>query len=131
MFLLIILILLGIIISVIYSISNLIEAENTIISKIENSNKKYTVYIFERNAGATTDYSTQITILRSNKKFRNSPGNIFIADRGQAELSDFGIINIDVIWEDQNTLIIKYDKKARIFIRKDTFENIQIKYIEL
>ena len=57
-------------------------------SKSSNDDK-YTVYVYERSSGATSGFSTQISVIKKSRKIGNKSGNLFIADRGNAVLSDF------------------------------------------
>ena len=59
-------------------ISNGIVTNNELIRF--DSNGKYSAVIFSRDAGATTDFSYQISIINKNKKIGKSPGNVFICE---------------------------------------------------
>ena len=55
--------------------------ENTEIEISVSPDKKQYAVLFERNCGATTGYSSQISILNINEKLNNSDtGNIYIAN---------------------------------------------------
>jgi len=50
---------------------------NQVISKSLSPNDELVAYVFERNCGATTDYSYQLSILDSDGKLKNNRGNTF------------------------------------------------------
>jgi len=53
---------------------------NTVISSSTSPNGKWKVVLFERNCGATTGFSTQISLLESGEKLTNEAGNIYITE---------------------------------------------------
>ena len=56
-------------------------------------------------------------------------GNLFIADSNHGEANMNGeIIDIKVNWKNNDTLIIDYDKRARIFKNKPSKSGVNIIY---
>lgn len=53
---------------------------NNIIDEVYSPDNKYKAVIFDRDAGATTGFNTQISIISSKSSLPNNPGNLFIAD---------------------------------------------------
>jgi hypothetical protein len=53
--------------------------ENTIIATSLSPNKKWQLVLFERSCGATTGYSSQISLLKAEENINNESGNIYIA----------------------------------------------------
>ena len=95
---------------------------------IQSPDGNFIVHVYERDCGATTDFSTQISILKSNKKLKNENGNIFIATGGKASLSTPGTISTEIIWENDNSIIIRYDGKAEVFKSVKSLNGIKIQY---
>lgn len=56
------------------------DCKNTIIKTSNNPENKLVAILFERNCGATTGYSTQVSILRTGDDLSNEGGNVYIAD---------------------------------------------------
>jgi len=55
--------------------------ENTEIIRTPSPDKKLYAVLFERSCGATTGFSTQISLINSNKSIENNEvGNIYIAN---------------------------------------------------
>ncbi len=52
---------------------------NTVISSNPSPNIKWKAVLFERNCGATTGFSSQISLLEKNEELQNEAGNIYIA----------------------------------------------------
>jgi hypothetical protein len=113
-----------IIVIIILSISSCINfAENDIIKSIVSPDEKYVAVSFIRSAGATTSFSPQVSILSKSKKLQNKSGNIFIGDNSKY---------IDILWEDNKTLIIYHNCKAdKIFKQYIVYKDIKIKYIKI
>jgi len=53
---------------------------NEVFSVVVSPNKKHKAVLFQRDCGATTEFSTQISILDKNAKLLNKSGNILTAD---------------------------------------------------
>ena len=53
---------------------------NTVITSRTSPNGKWKIVLFERNCGATTGFSTQISLMESSEKLSNKEGNIYIAE---------------------------------------------------
>ncbi len=102
--------------------------ENTIDYTVYSKDGNHIAYVFERNCGATTGFSTQISVLNSQKKLKNNDGNLFIADNGVANVSDIGTIATEVIWKDNNHIIVRYDGKAKVFKKVKNLQGIKIQY---
>jgi len=77
----------------------------------------YKAVVFQRDCGATTGFSTQISVLKMNKKVPNKSGNLFIADTnyGDAPAASWGGPQVEVAWKNNNSLIIRHHLKTKIF----------------
>lgn len=74
---------------------------------------------FERDCGATTGFSTQVSVLPSATKLPNEAGNIFVAD---------GNFKIRLEWEANDKLLVRYPVGARVRFKKDSEAGISIRY---
>ncbi|MEC2074529.1 hypothetical protein [Metabacillus fastidiosus] len=74
---------------------------NDIKQKISSPNGENVAYIFERSCGATTGFSSQLSIIDSDENFPNKSGNAFRFDG-----------KFSVEWLNENTLRIIYDKSS-------------------
>lgn len=105
-------------------------ASNKVIDEVYSPDNKYKAIIFERDAGATTGFSTQVSIISSKSSLPNSTGNVFIADtnHGNASSGKGGGPEVSISWVNSNEIIISYNRKARIFKDEGSIKNIQVKY---
>lgn len=102
-----------------YFVSGLIEGAlcgNQIINRQENLNQTYDFVIFERDCGATTDYSYQLSILKHGENLKNKAGNIYITD------SPF-----TAEWTSKNTLKIN-GATTKAYKRESQYKGIRILY---
>ncbi|MDP4527933.1 hypothetical protein Q3O59_02645 [Alkalimonas delamerensis] len=51
---------------------------NDIYAEIHSPDRRYKAIVFQRDCGASTDFSTQISILKNNAALKNKSGNTFI-----------------------------------------------------
>jgi hypothetical protein len=94
--------------------------------------KQLKAVVFERECGATTGFSTQISIMPANSDLPNEGGNVFVADtdRGKSASGPGGGPHVEVEWREESSLNITYDNRARVFLRKDSQKGINITYSE-
>lgn len=92
---------------------------NNILKEIRNGNNSYKLVVFERDCGATTETSKQISILKSSESLTNHVGNVFVSDWMQLE----------AFWLDDSTAVIKMPKNRTEIFKKDTSSGrIRVKY---
>ena len=60
---------------------------NDMFSEVLSPNGKHKVVVFQRDCGATTGFSTQISIMGSNDELENESGNIYIIDGHPKDVS--------------------------------------------
>lgn len=106
---------------------------NEVSKEIPSPNGGFKVVVFQRDCGATTGFSTQISILASTDSPRNSLGNVFTADdnRGAAPVDSQGRLRVSIRWASTNRVIIEYPKGSRVFKHEDHWKNIVISYLEI
>jgi hypothetical protein len=81
--------------------------------------------VFERDCGATTDFSTQLSILNAGDKLENEGGNAFVAD------SDHGrgtSLYVHVKWSTEGALTVNYPERARVFHNERQVNGVSITY---
>jgi hypothetical protein len=94
---------------------------DTVLFEAVSPDEKHLVTVFERNAGATVDYSTIIVVRRADEKFDPEIGRIMVAS---------GRHTISIIWTDKTSVVVssKINKKA-IFKQEFTaIDSINVRY---
>jgi len=106
--------------------------ENEIVSEIPNPDKTLKVVIFQRSCGATTGFSTQISVLQISKSLPDDSGNIFVADtnNGRARSAAWGGPEAKVYWETSRKLVVEHQIMARVFKAEKQINGVAIEYIE-
>ena len=76
--------------------------------------------VFQRDCGATTAFSTQVSILPAGTTLPDISGNVFVADtdHGRAQRGPGGGPRVSVRWIASDTLELRYDSRARIFVQE-------------
>lgn len=92
-------------------------SEPQIIQIAESPDGKYVAYVFESNAGATTDFTYRLSILKSGKKLSKDIGNTFISG-----------YDFDIYWEDAHTLKVNNTTSIKIFKQKTKMYDVDVKY---
>lgn len=109
------------------------DCENEILKKLVSPDGKYVAVVFERNCGATTGFTTQVSILPIGKSLTNDEsGNVFICDgdHGAAPSGPVGGPEVEIKWATHHQVKIAYHQRARVFLQKDAIEGISLLYNE-
>jgi flagellar basal body-associated protein FliL len=91
---------------------------NDVFQEVYSPNKQYKVIVFERDCGATTGFSTQISILEATQALSNVTGNIFIMD-GNPDYT-----NVQVKWENDQAINITYADGYEVSYHQETFRDL-------
>jgi hypothetical protein len=94
--------------------------------------KQLKAVVFERECGATTGFSAQISIMSATGDLPNESGNVFVADtdHGKSPSGPGGGPPAEVEWKGESSLNITYDNRARVFLRKDSQNGVTVTYSE-
>jgi hypothetical protein len=96
--------------------------ENTVKVEVRSPNSKYVATTFERNCGATTDFSTIVDLRESSAKFKDVDSSVVVV-KGQHKL--------DLVWDGNAKLRIECrDCRAEdIFKHESSWEGIAIDFV--
>lgn len=105
---------------------------NIIIDQSTAPNGSYNAVIFQRDCGATTGFSTQVSLLDSNEKPSGS-ANVFIVDNdhGAADVGKWGGPEAEMQWISDDHLLVRFAAKSRIFKQETSVSGVQISYEEI
>jgi hypothetical protein len=98
------------------------DCKNQIFESIFSEKGDVKAVIFERNCGATTTYSTHISILDVERRLQNLPGNALIVE---GKPSDLGL---RLTWERENSLTIEIKSENQIYKKEDLVNGISVTY---
>lgn len=103
---------------------------NTLIQELESPDGEIRTVVFERDCGATTGFSTQISLLPKNAPVPKEGGNTFIADtdHGEAPAGPWGGPEVELEWTDNRALTIRHHPKARIFKATNNVIGVSVTY---
>jgi hypothetical protein len=102
---------------------------NTVASRSLSPDGAFEAVPFQRDCGATTGFSTQISIL-SPKDQPAGGGNAFIADddHGVARVGSWQGSWAEAKWLAPDQLLIRYDAKSRLFKKSENVFGVRITY---
>lgn len=107
---------------------------NKVFKEVFSPNKKIKAVLFSRDCGATTDFSTQISIMHQYESLKNKEtGNLFISDsdHGKAPRGITGGSPVKIDWITDDSIHITYHSDARIFKKIMKCKGIKIGYSSL
>ena len=102
---------------------------NTLVRRADSPDGRHSAIIFQRDCGATTGFSTQVSVLKSGVELTGS-GNTFRADddRGAAAVGDWGGSWAEIRWLAPDHLLIRYAVKSRLFEQEEEVSGVRISY---
>ncbi|WP_260926936.1 hypothetical protein [Novosphingobium sp. 9] len=105
------------------------DCSDTPIKIVDSPDGLHSAVLFQRDCGATTGFSTQVSVVPS----RQTPlhaGNAFRADddHGAAALGPWGGSWAQIQWLATDHLLVRYAAKSRIFKRADHVDGVRITY---
>ena len=95
--------------------------EDAIKREVRSPNGKYIATLYERDCGATTNFSTIVSLRASTDKFNGENGRIFVAE---------GQFQVSLVWKDDMNLRIECSKcrSNDIFKQEMNWQDISISY---
>ncbi|MFA9230271.1 MAG: hypothetical protein ACEQSU_05940 [Microgenomates group bacterium] len=106
------------------------ECANSIIQSSPSPDGQHQAVLFERSCGATTGFSTQVSLL-SEGELLDGAESIFSADdnHGSARTENWGGPWAKLEWKSNNTLIVFYDTNARVFKTEESKIGITTQFV--
>jgi len=113
---------------------------NDEVLRVSSPDAKLEAVVFQRDCGATTGFSTQISIVAKGTSLANGGGNLYVADtdHGKAPAANWGGPQVDVVWTDNRTVKVVTHPDARVFHKKTAIsisigifskENVKAEYV--
>ncbi len=105
---------------------------NNILKEIISPDKKLKAIIFTRDCGATTGFSSQLSIVDYSDHLENEKGNtLIISDKESDPETETGSVNVNAEWNGNNELTIYFNLKAETFNKKNDTKGVKITYRQL
>ena len=106
---------------------------NAMIAEYPSPNRKLKAVVFERNCGATTGFSTQVSILQSTDLLENDGGNVFVADtdHGRAPSGAGGGPEIKFRWLSDSSAELQHHPLARVHRAQTKTKGVQVAFVAL
>lgn len=104
------------------------DSANSLIKDVPNIAHTKKAVLFLKEAGTTVADSYQLSVVDYDKGFdKSANGNIFIVDgdHGSAWLNP---TCVELMWKANDTLLVTYDKKLRVFLQKKTADGVVVNY---
>ena len=105
---------------------------NRVVAAVPSPSGRVEAVIFTRDCGATTAFSTQVSLLKPGSSLRNESGNLFVADtnHGAAAGSPDGGATVLVRWLSEESLEVSYEPGARVFKAESTHGGVRVQYVQ-
>lgn len=112
---------------------------NDVLARIRSPGGTHDAVVFQRDCGATTGFSTQLSLVRHGTSFREQPsfwsatdgGNVLVidADHGVAPSGIGGGPTVDVEWQDDGHVTLTYYPLARVFKAESVVAGVAVRHV--
>jgi hypothetical protein len=100
---------------------------NTIVATEFSPDHQRKAVLFERNCGATTGFSSQVSVLPADDDLPNEGGNVFAANEGRGgEPTTWGGPFVALHWRDARTLMLRHDAFADVRFSKTRLDDVAV-----
>lgn len=102
---------------------------NNLVTRVEAPDGRHSAALFQRDCGATSGFSTQISVLSAGEKMAGI-GNAFRADddHGAAVVGAWGGPWAETKWLSNEHLLIRYAGRSRIFEQNNKVSDVKISF---
>lgn len=106
---------------------------NEVLAELPAPSHRTRAIVFQRSCGATTAFSTQVSLLPASRPLPNDGGNVFIADtdRGLAPAGPGGGPVVEVRWVKPAELEVRHDSRARVFRADSLVTGVRIRFVTI
>jgi hypothetical protein len=107
--------------------------ENESLTEAASPDGKFKAIVFQRDCGATTGFSTQVSVVESSAAVGQSAGNVFTSDtnHGAAPSGLGGGPVVKVHWHSPDTLVVSHHTAARVFTAESQVGSVKVHYEQL
>jgi hypothetical protein len=104
--------------------------KNQLLSEIPSPDQNYRAIVFQRDCGATTGFSTQVSVLKIGVTLPNESGNLFVADtnHGRAPSGIGGGPEVKIYWVGSKSVHLTYHEHTRIFLANPNITGVSAVY---
>lgn len=102
---------------------------NDVLAEVPSPDRRFRLVAFNRDCGATTGFSTQVSLLELNEELPNSAGNVFISNEGKGVAStDDRKPEVRMHWEGPSSVIIEHGVRTRVFLSEGSRDGVRFAY---
>ena len=104
---------------------------NTVVRSEESPDGRFKAVLFERNCGATTGFSSQVSIIGREDELGNEAGNVFVAGTGDrsGSVAPRGGPMVALRWRHATRLEVRHDSTAAVFRSVRRLGAVRISYL--
>lgn len=106
---------------------------NSVLAEYPSPTGRLNAIVFERSCGATTGFSTQVSLVRFGQVLENEGGTLFAADtdRGRAPSGVGGGPEVRFRWLSASTAELRHHPNVRIFTAQKKVEGVEVVYVPI
>ncbi|MES2612161.1 MAG: hypothetical protein V4679_18055 [Pseudomonadota bacterium] len=103
---------------------------NRVLAETVSPDQRHKAVVFQRDCGAATGFSTQVSLMAAKDALPDESGNVFTADsnHGAVPTSAAGGPVVQVRWASGRDVVITHHAGARVFTHKHSVSGVAVAY---
>lgn len=104
--------------------------KNDSFKEFRSPSGKWKIMVFQRSCGATTDFSTQVSLLPSQSPPPKKAGNVLSidSDHGRIAVDSNGLVDVHVTFSGDSTVTLAYPVQARVFAAVTDRDGVAVRH---
>lgn len=108
------------------------ECVNTVVESVASPDTEWTAVLFERSCGATTGFSSQVSVVRTGSALPDRAGNAFVLLRGDtAGTTSWGGPVVTLLWTGPRQLEVSHDPTAHAMSSSRRVGEVDVRFVAL
>jgi len=108
------------------------ECVNTVVESVASPDNEWSAVLFERSCGATTGFSSQVSVVRSGSALPDRAGNAFVLLRGDtAGTTSWGGPVVTLLWTGPRQLEVSHDPTAHAMSSSRRVGEVEVRFVAL
>lgn len=104
---------------------------NTIVETLPSPDNAWNAILFERSCGATTGFTSQVSVMPSGRSLPDTAGNAFVSMRGDtAGTTTWGGPLVQLSWTGERQLEVSHDPTAHTMSSSNRVGEVSVSFVE-
>lgn len=103
---------------------------NSVVQEATSPGKQAKAIVFQRDCGATTGFTTHVSVIGTGGSLPNKGGNLLVVDtdNGVAPRGPHGGPTVSIEWQEEGLLVVRHHPAVRKHRQEYELEGVRVRY---